>query len=556
MTSIKSLFTSKLVTTILAVIVSCVFFVNYQSVFDEKPDLNGDNFHYYALAQSLHNGTGYSNTMGATLSPHMHFPPGYSAFMSCLMYVCPRSMHAMKVANGVLFFLSILILFFLIYNATSNNILAACVCLLTSCHAELLRWSTIIMSEMLYLFIAMTIIYLFAHLDYKNLFTKSSWKSWVVLIIGLALIAYTYFVRTMGIALILAASIWALSFAALYIIKGIKDKTFDWHLISKYAIVGVLIIGSFLVAKTAWGIRNERAVPNFRSDYFGDFQKKPGGEKMTTFNDWVERATTNFQSYITYYIPDAVLDNIQATPTPSWTHWVGGLLLVALIIYGLIRLGAIGYFMLLFAGITFAVLMIWPEQYAGIRYFVAVVPILLLGLCYSVYDVIRLLGTHLFKKELEIVPLIGVCILLSVLIPRYTQAQTYYRQLAKVRRWQQVNDPAMTQYIGAAEWCKKNINKNAIVLCRKTEIFYYYSKGIHTTSFPQYASVEEVMNLLEKKQPDYILIDWWYGHAYRTLYPAIMEHPEKFAFIQQWGEYDPKRNLYPTLLFAYKKNNP
>jgi len=336
----------------------------------------------------------------------------------------------------------------------------------------------------------------------------------------------------------------------------VKSKGYDWKLISTYAIVGVLIIGSFLVAKTAWGIRNERVVPNFRSDYLGDFQKKPGGEKMTTFSDWAERAKNNVKSYITYYVPDSVVDNVKAAEAPSVGKWIGGILLVALITYGLIRLGAIGYFMFLFVGITFGVLMIWPEQFAGIRYFVALVPLLLLGLCNSIYQLVQTILFYCLKKRLEIVPVLGVCVLLFVLIPRYSEAQTYYRQLAKIRRWQQVNDPAMTQYIGAAEWCKKNLEKEAIVVCRKTEIFYYYSKGIRTMTFPQYASTEDVMKMLNKNQPDYVLIDWWYGHAYRTLYPAIMEHPEKFAFIQQWGEYDPKRNLYPTLLFAYKKDKP
>lgn len=549
MASVKSILSSRsTITLVLLVIVGAVFFVNYRCIFDEKPDLNGDNIYYFSLAQSLYEGTGYSNTMGPELTPHMHFPPGYPVFMSMLMHIWPDNIHAMKVANGVLLFLGLLILFYLIVQATSSSLLAAAVCVLASCHAELLRWATMMMSEMLYFFITMAVIFIFTLIDYRQLFTRSAWKQWVYLVIGLILIAYTYFVRTMGISLILAACIWVFSFAVVFLIKGLKSKTYEWPLIIKYTIVGILILGSFMIAKTAWGIRNEKVVPEFQSDYIGDFLKKPEGEKMTTFNDWADRVKNNTKLYITHDIPNAVFGNTKMTASG---RWVLGISLLVLVIYGLARLGAIGYFMLLFVGITFAVLLFWPEQYGGIRYFIVTVPLLLLGLCSSIYDLVQTGIRSIWKKPWEITSMIGVLILLGILIPRYIEAQTYYRQVAKSECWQPITSPYNQQYIEAAEWCKQNLSKESVVMCRKPEIFYYYSQGLRTISFPQYATIDEVMTLLEKKQPDYVLIDWGFKHAFATLYPAIEAHPEKFEFVCQWGECLPDQQQ-ATILFAYK----
>ena len=97
----------------LAIIV-WVFVVNYLEIFDFKPDLNGDNVYYYALGRAIAAGKGYTNIMFLEETPHSHFPPGYPLFNAGIL-LFTHSYTALKIANGILFGLSILILFFLVH---------------------------------------------------------------------------------------------------------------------------------------------------------------------------------------------------------------------------------------------------------------------------------------------------------------------------------------------------------------------------------------------------------------------------------------------------------
>ena len=51
-----------------------------------------------------------------------------------------------------------------------------------------------------------------------------------------------------------------------------------------------------------------------------------------------------------------------------------GMLIAFLIIFGLIKLPKGGLLLFLYLGATMAVLLVWPEQYGGLRYFIAAIP--------------------------------------------------------------------------------------------------------------------------------------------------------------------------------------
>ena len=118
-------------------IIICAFVYNYIQIFDFKPDLNGDNVYYYALGKAIASGQGYTNIMFLEESPHSHFPPGYPLF-TALILIFFKSYTALKVANGVLFGLSILLLFFLTRRISGNLLLALLTCLLC-CMQQALR---------------------------------------------------------------------------------------------------------------------------------------------------------------------------------------------------------------------------------------------------------------------------------------------------------------------------------------------------------------------------------------------------------------------------------
>lgn len=154
----------------LAIIV-CVFVVNYLEIFDFKPDLNGDNVYYYALGRAIAAGKGYTNIMFLEETPHSHFPPGYPLFNAGIL-LFTHSYTALKIANGILFGLSILILFFLLKRISGNLFVALSTCLLCCMQQALLRYSTIVMSEMLFTFLTLGVLYLISLIDMNHLFCK------------------------------------------------------------------------------------------------------------------------------------------------------------------------------------------------------------------------------------------------------------------------------------------------------------------------------------------------------------------------------------------------
>ncbi len=559
---------------LMAVVIIVAFVSNYKAVFDPKLDLNGDNMTYFMLSQSFDEGLGFADQYGLQPKPHMHFPPGYPLFMACLRKFGLESVVAMKIANGVLLCLSILLLTFVgtwwlkkgIPQAKESNdkrswmyyvpmAVSFVTGLLCCFHAELLRWATIMMSEMLYLAVTLLMLTLVVSLDdtlrkETDLRQDKKKLGWFVgrAVILLLLLVYVYFVRTMGTSIILAVICWAAYRTVECLIKRLTGKSASWQSTIVYAVLLVIYLCGFMTTRYAWQARNLRANPNYTSDYQSDFKMKPGGGVMTTTADWTDRIQNNLIDYTINYVPKALVGQIEHQREGSAGRWLLGCVLMILCFIGILTLPRGGLIMLLYVGATYCVLMVWPEQYAGIRYFVALIPILIFCLLAGMVWLLCLLEK---KSEIAafVCSLIALLFFAIVVIPRYKADQQQYRQMAKIRRWEQTNNPPMTQYLAASKWIgKQPLDK--LTMCRKPEVFYMYSNYHHCCGFPKYATEEEIMAHIDERKPDFIIIDWWFRHAYTTLYPAIVKYSTRFSLVQQYGKFEPNRGMYPTLIFA------
>ncbi len=563
---------------LLAVVIVTAFITNYKAVFDPKLDLNGDNMTYFMLSQSLEQGLGFTDQYGLQLKPHMHFPPGYPLFMACLRKLGFESVTAMKIANGVLLCLSILLLTFagtwwlkkIVKVKNDNNkrewtaylpfAVSFAVGLMCCFHAELLRWATIMMSEMLYMAVTFSMLTLVVSLDdtIKNNADMLQDKKTLSIFICksvclLALLVYVYFVRTMGTSIILAVIIWACYRTIEMIVCKLRRKNSSWQGTIVYALLLAVYLCGFLVTHYAWQARNIKANPNYKSDYKGDFKMKPGGGEMTTFADWTDRIQNNLQDYTVNYVPKALLGNLEQQREATAGRWMLGCVLMILCLIGILSLPRGGLIMLLYVGATYCVLMVWPEQYAGIRYFVALVPLLIFSLLAGVVWLLMWIAKR-SDKVAFICCLTALLFFTIVTVQRYKKDQVQYRQMAKIRYWERTNNPPMTQYLAASKWIGKQ-DIGSLTMCRKPEVFYMYSSYHHCCGFPKYATEEEIIALIDERKPDFIIIDWWFQHAYRTLYPAIVKYPARFRLVQQFGKYMPNNGMYPTMIFAVNYEN-
>ncbi len=556
-------------------ILTVIFFSNYGAVFDKKIDNNGDNIYYYSLGQSLSEGNGYTNIMSITPSPHTHFPPGYPAFLSLVMKVFPDNIPAVKKTNGFLLWGSMVLLFFLVCKLTKNSILAFLSSMLLVSHGGVLRFATIMMSETLYMFLSLLAVFLAVlliqwdfSLDTEKMSPKRRIKLIVLLILLFLTVAYIYFVRSFGIAVICALIGWCgLLTIAIFVkwLKARKDtdetKTAEQTVIKKHLLLRVVMlcgmVAAFGIAMLTWSHRNQSVNATKGSAYASDFMKKTDGQTMQTFEDWSTRVKSNTASYITRWVPeDAYFKTYNKDEDITAGEWVSGIVLLLLIVGGCCYLHTGSLLVLFYIAISVCVLILYPEQYGGTRYLTPVTPFFILAALNGISAVIAVIIKLLRKDKLTLVAqaLVLIIVVFGFVKPIYVNGQTEARNMAKMKSWYQLNDTRMSDYLHACEWCKDSIPDTARMACRKPEVFYIYSHYHKANMFPMYGEPDTIYNYFKKNNIDYVIIDDWFRHAYTTVYPCIRKYPEKFKIVKQFGEVDTVNNINPTYIMRFNDN--
>ena len=573
---------------VLLFFVSIVYFANYNAIYDKKLDNNGDNIYYFSLGQSLAEGNGYCTPFGFTMSPHGHFPPGYPAFVSRILKIYPDDVQAVKKANGVLLYGAIILLFFSAYLISRNSILAFCVSVLASMHAEMLRFATIMMSEPLYIFLAMLAIFL-AILLAKWDFQKKLWKLITLSVLLALTVFYIYFVRTMGLAVIIAIAGWLglLSLVSLYQYIKTKKNDTETALIHKKTfllriILAVAVTLSCLSAKAIWDHRNKVNGISGK-DYENTFFIKANNGKMEGVADWKARIKSNTSNYFTRWVPKDTYFKKYNDSDKEVTkkEWITGGLLAIVLLFGSFY-GSGSLLMLFYVLLTVGVLVFYPEWYGGVRYIVPIAPALIFLLLNGFCAMIALI-MKLFKKDkahsktdagaaslqqvrvnndlpLESNPSPATFILQSLLVliltfgwltPRYAEAQKYYRDLTTIKSWTITTDSKMVNYLKACEWCASNLSDTTRMSCRKSELYYMYSKFHKSKEFPRYGEPDDIYNWFCKNKITHLILDDWFIHAYKTVYPCIRKYPDKFKILQTFGEADSVKKTNSTYVMEF-----
>ncbi|HOU69659.1 MAG TPA: hypothetical protein PKW49_13965 [Paludibacteraceae bacterium] len=561
----QTLASNQYVQIALLIFVGVIFFINYEANYDKKLDLNGDNIYYYSLAQSLHAGKGYTDIVSFEEKPHTHFPPGYSAFISVGMYSFGDTNYVpVKRMNGLLLSFSILMFFLILRKITKNNVVLVFTTLLLICiHKDLLRWSTIMMSEMLYLFLTTVITYTAMILYEKKSFREFNWKTYSCLPVLLLSVCYVYFVRTMGISMILgvAGFFFAMAVYSFYLYKkkkedsemvdGNKKRSFYY-----LALAGLIVL-SFSVGKTAWTIRNNQ-IGHAKSDYVSDFQKKKNGQKMTSVEDWLVRIKTNTKTYVAKLLPETTIAKFSELETPNTSgDYLVGIIVCLLLIIGFAKTGVGGFLIFSYLAVTFGVLLVWPEQYTSVRYYVATVPFLLFLFLNGIYNVfvfvVDKLRIYYHKKALNpnIISLLVLGLFLVWLMPTHSASQEGYRVYAKQPLKKVFPNVNGINYLEAIDWSKKNIPDTARMFCRKPELYYMYSGYHKAAMFKHYMDVDSVIPYFVNNKATHIIMDSWFKHAFTTILPAVKKYPEKFKILHVVGKIDTVTKENPTYIIEF-----
>lgn len=483
---------------ILAVIFTCV----YAYVFDSKLDLNGDNATYLRLARNMAEGNGYAAATVNGMIPASHFPPGYSIFLSFFMLLGIQNLVFFKVLNGILLFASLVVLFLIIKRSTQNIPLAFTAVLLPVFSPQLQHFSNMVMSEMLFLFFSVMVIFsLFQYAkNTKDCFWTSPW-----FYVAFASAAISYHIRSVGMANILAILVFFL------FRKEWKQSIFS--------LAGIVLLIS------PWIIRN--SIHGIKSRYFGTIMTvnpwRPESGTISTFGEFFEKLIDNFDETVIKGFKEILFPflNIDYGSPSGFLAVIGGLLILATVFYGAWYLKEVRWALIALLVGHIGLFMLWHGG-NGSRYVVPIAPFIFTCFYTGVYAIVR---TWILKKEnvfrhyfpyaflLMIIPMIG---------PIKTQAQ-----ISK-----QPYPPAYRNYFNIAKEMQQKFPENKVCCCRKPELFNYYAPKLYATNYLYSQEPEKVIVDMINKKVDYVILDQLgYSSTYHYLYPAVQAHEDLFPVI-------------------------
>lgn len=492
------------------IVLAIVFIKAFSFIFDAKIDLNGDNIDYYIYAKAILKGA-YTNLVSPSNNYINSFPPGYPLILSMLM-IFTKNIVALKIYNGIIFFGGVLLLFHTLDKTNEKKTwLFFGVAIACFINPAILDFATMMMSEMSYLlFIALTAFFL-----YKS--KKDNPIKDIYFWLMLASAAYAYHIRTAGIAI--------MGGIMLFFLFNKKWKS-----------LGLSVIG-YIIFLLPWMIRNKiRGIGSSR--YFSQMTLVNGFDPNAGTMDtkaMLHRFVENFSMLVNKAVPDALFSaTVDYNSAATLGQWIIGLVLLAIIVFGLLKIKKLNYFFLGVLIATGATLLPWNGG-VGTRYITAIIPILYLGLFSAIYFL-----AERFAKKTFIVKAIPIVLALIVFV-------TVKPDLINLNKQAKADfHPAYKNYFAIAKAVNKNTPKDAYICCRKAQLFYYFANR-PCGGYAYSKNDKEVILKMYNAKFDYVVLEQLgYGSTFKYLYPAIQKNPQVFKMVMHLKKPD-------TYLFQFNK---
>ncbi len=488
-------------------LLSVTFLITYIYIYDPKIGLSGDNMDYYILGKSIASGKGYCNISHPSEMPANHFPPGYPFIISLLLLI-KDNVATLKIANGVFYFFSIILSFFIFRKITGNSLLAFVTSLIVLVNFHLLSYATDEMSEIPYLFFASLTVYLMMNLDTAKPIFKN--PAFFLLIFCLS---FSYYIRTAGISLVFGVCFY-----------------FAWQKNWKY--VGATL-GLFILSVLPWTIRGISLGGNSYTNQLMMINPYNPELGMAGPMDIVNRFLNNLQRYFAWEFPSACFPFIYKNNPltyegkPFGVDYAIGTFTLLLILFGLYKLSKYRSFIISYFIGTMGVLLFWPDVWFGIRFILPAAPLMvfcfLVGLSESVQFIISKL-----KPDFKLSPLLLLPLLL------------FYLPMLPLMH-QKALAPYPVQfmhYFDIAKWAKTNTPEKSIFCCRKQSLFYYFSKR-YCVNYAYSLDDKAMLKDLEDKKVNYVVLEQLgFASTGKYLYPTIQKNPQKFPVILHIPEPD------------------
>ena len=462
---------------------TAIFVISFSYIFDSKLNLNGDNCYYFANATSLANGDGYADMFG---KPTTNFPPGYPLLMTPLRMLTD-SIVAQKILNGLFLLVGVLLLFSTIVRAGFKRPLAFLACAAVLITPHLLEFTTMMMSEASCFCCIALIFWLFQGIMAKE---KDSpvWRMPQFYLL-LALIAFSYYIRTQAIAVV-----------AGFLLGFLAMRRFG---------MSAAVVAAFAAGYAPWMLRNSLLGLN-QSRYVSqiDFTNIFSTAKMLIVQAVPESV-----------IPFLPVDYGQA---PGAMLWLYAIAMLALILYGFWNMGKLRWPLFFYFCGTIGIISLFnvPSEY---RYLTSATPFLTMALFIGLWR----LGETVAQRSLKVS--FSPWILVLLFLPPFAQESKGNKHtMGDLHKIAVQKFPPQFNNFFALGKALSLKNRNAIVCSRKPELLYATTglRGVHYLETEDDAKM--IQGMLDKKV-DFVLVEQLgFGSTYRYLIPCVQRHNDIF----------------------------
>ena len=327
-----------------------VFIAVYLYIFDAKLDIGGDNYNYLNYADAILKGKGYAAPYTSAYKPTNWYPPGYSSLMALVMGIFGKNTNLLKAINGMFLLGSILLLQRGFSKQAPYSFFAFSVSAWLIFNHGLLKFSTILMAEMPFLFFSVLAFYALT----KITPTTKFWKSKYCYMMILASVTAYYF-RSVGVVLILS-------------ILG-------YWLLKKQWKIAFFYLGATTMLYAPWVIRN--AIHGIKGRYLGTIMAinpwQPEKGEISTLTGFLYKMGVNLYDTVIVGFPKALFPLYNINESNTFLVYLTGIIVLLVVLYGAYHTKPYHAFLLLYIMGNIGILLIWHSG-NGVRYIWPLVP--------------------------------------------------------------------------------------------------------------------------------------------------------------------------------------
>lgn len=468
-------------------------------IFVPKMELWGDNAEFIILARSIVKGL-WMRHINQPDAPVSHrYPFGFPLLLAPIEWALPGNLLAMKRFILILFSLSIPVVY-LVMRQYASPVVAMAISLLTMGNPILSMFSHQTMSEVPYLLLSLTALWLSRRSEEEAGLSRN-YSFWG----GVAITIAATCVRIIGVSLFFGT-------LAFFLIKKAWKKAAALAVAYTVAILLLQLTTGEVIGTT----------------YIGQLGVDPTRLEIGTESlaGLAGRQIQNLRLHAFWNLPMVVYGSPKSLPFLWRPKAFGGIPLCAL---PLLALFAIGFGSGLFGGslpalylLCYAgILLSWPTIWAVPRLLAPVVPLIFLFLAMGVAITLRQLGQRAGLLGREGAKWLGGSMFALALAAGLSG--TYFRTVEDLEY-----SPQWKSYFEAAEWLKQHAPKNSLVLARKPFLLHLASEQL-TMRYLSTPDHEALIKHALNHRADFVVVDrLGFSETPQYLVPAIRSYKMLF----------------------------